>query len=216
MVTVSQYVKKYVQERPFIEQALAEGIINHAALAEKIMPLIESEMRITPKFSAVNMAIRRLSETLTIHKATDGQHKFESDIVVKNNIVDVFLHKSQTIIERIEQLQKDIAKDKNLILNVIFGVHEINLIINEKYVDLVVEYFSPSHIKKIIREIASITVTLSPQTLNDIGIFYVFLKELSWNNIPVIDIISTYTEVTFVVYERDLNRAFSVVSGLVG
>jgi hypothetical protein len=216
MVTISQYVKHYVQERPFLEQALAEGIINHAALAEKLMPLIEKDMRLNPKFSAVNMAIRRLSETLYSKQRADSSQKFESDIVVKNNIVDVFLHKNQTIIERIEQLQKDIAKDKNLILNVIFGVHEINLIINEKYVDMVVEYFAPSHIKKIIKGIASITVTLSPQTLNDIGIFYLFLKELSWNNIPVIDIISTYTEVTFVVYETDLNRAFGVVSRLVG
>src|SRR5690606_31147328 len=44
MVTVSQVVRKLVRDKPFLQEALSRGIINHASLAESFIPVIEKEL----------------------------------------------------------------------------------------------------------------------------------------------------------------------------
>ena len=79
MVTIAHLIEKVIEEKPFLQEALSRGIINNAALAEELKPLIEKEMKKKVKFSAVNMAIRRLSEKL---KGTFIQ-KAKFDLVCK-------------------------------------------------------------------------------------------------------------------------------------
>ena len=65
MVTVAHLVEKIIERRPFLEEAVARGIVNYAALAEELKPEIDKEMKKDTKPSAIMMAIRRLSEKLT-------------------------------------------------------------------------------------------------------------------------------------------------------
>ena len=44
MVTVAQVTKRFIEQRPILQEALIEGIINFANLAEKIQPRIEAEL----------------------------------------------------------------------------------------------------------------------------------------------------------------------------
>ena len=64
MVNVSHLVEKIIEQKPFLQEALSKGIVNNAALAEELRPQIEKELKKEVKFSAVNMAVRRLSEKL--------------------------------------------------------------------------------------------------------------------------------------------------------
>ena len=64
MVTIAKIVENIINEKPFLQEALSHGIINNAALAYNLIPEIEKELKKKVKFSAVNMAIRRLSEKL--------------------------------------------------------------------------------------------------------------------------------------------------------
>jgi hypothetical protein len=40
------------------------------------------------------------------------------------------------------------------------------------------------------------------------------LKELAWNNIGIVEIVSTYTELIIIVKEDDLMNAYKIVQGL--
>ena len=64
MVNMSFLVEKIIEQKPFLQEALSKGIVNNAALAEQLMPELEQQLKNKVKFSAVNMAIRRLSEKL--------------------------------------------------------------------------------------------------------------------------------------------------------
>ena len=35
------------------------------------------------------------------------------------------------------------------------------------------------------------------------GLYYLFTKSLAWENISIVDVISTYTEMTFIVKEKN-------------
>ncbi len=45
MVTIARIVEKHIEERPFVQEALSRGIINNAALAEELIPIVEKELK---------------------------------------------------------------------------------------------------------------------------------------------------------------------------
>jgi hypothetical protein len=72
MATIASLVEGKIRQKPFVEEALRQGIINHAALANQLMPEVKKELGKKIEFSAVNMAVRRFAERLKASKvATD-------------------------------------------------------------------------------------------------------------------------------------------------
>ena len=45
MVTIAKVVEKYIDEHPFIQESLSRGIINHAALANELIPIVNKELK---------------------------------------------------------------------------------------------------------------------------------------------------------------------------
>ena len=43
MVTIAKIVEKQIEEKPFLQEALSRGIINNAALAEQLIPIVEKK-----------------------------------------------------------------------------------------------------------------------------------------------------------------------------
>jgi len=68
MVTISHLTKKYIENSFLLKEYLEQGLINYAALAEKLKPKIERELGKKVKISAVMMALRRHSEKLKFKK----------------------------------------------------------------------------------------------------------------------------------------------------
>ena len=62
--------------------------------------------------------------------------------------------------------------------------------------------------------LASITLKLPKENLDQSGIYYFILKQLAWANIPLQEIISTTHEMTIVVKEEDVNETFGILMDL--
>ena len=170
MVTISHLVEKIIEKKPFIQEALSKGIINNAALAEELKPIIEKELKKKIKFSAVNMAIRRLSEKLKNNFTENTKFDNKSDITIKSNLVEIVVYKEQETQEKI---------------------------------------------KKVISGLSSLTVNLPEEAVETIGYFYVVTRALNWENINIVDIVSTFTEMTFIVKEEDAAASFNTLRKLI-
>jgi len=83
-MSVREEVETYVEKRPYIQEALAEEIVNYSALARKIEPEIEGG------FEATKMALRRYQEEMQ-HQRKQRQKDItqvlgETAVELKNNI----------------------------------------------------------------------------------------------------------------------------------
>jgi aspartokinase len=65
---VADEVKEYVEKRPYVQEALAEEIVNYSALARKAQEEIQGS------FEAVKMALRRDSEELAERRRKRSQN----------------------------------------------------------------------------------------------------------------------------------------------
>ena len=60
-------------------------------------------------------------------------------------------------------------------------------------------------------DLASITIKLPKENLEQSGIYYFILKQLAWADISLQEIISTTNEMTIVVNEEDINQTFAIL-----
>ena len=215
MVTVSHLVEKVIEQKPFIQEALSNGIINNAALADQMLPEIEKELKKKVKFSAVNMAIRRLSEKLEQSFISKAKFDKNSDITLKSNLIEITVYKMEDSQEYIKELYSLVDIKGGDFLTITQGLHELMIITNEKYEKKILGMFPNKLIKKSIKNLSSITINIPEESIETIGLFYIVTRALNWENINIVDIVSTFTEMTFIIKEEDTARSFNVLKELI-
>ena len=89
MKTISSVVEQYIKKKPFLQSALAQGIINLTSLSRIVKPEIEEQLGKDIRNGAIVMALKRLSDDLEF-RAT---HKI---IKVLKNIGEITVRSSLT------------------------------------------------------------------------------------------------------------------------
>jgi len=199
---VAHLVEKIIEQKPFLQESLSRGIVNNAALAEELRPQIEKELKKKVKFSAVNMAIRRLSEKLKETFIEKAKFDINCDITIKSDLVEITIFNIADIQKYIKELYDTIDFEDGDFLTITQGLHEVMIITNKKYQKDISQLFPTKNIKKIIKSLCSLTIKVPINAFETVGLFYVSTRALSWENISIVDIVSTLTEMTF----RKTNR----------
>ena len=215
MAGIANAVRKIIGRKPFIQEALGRGIINNAALADEIMPQIEKELGHEIKFSAANMAIRRLQEKLGSVSFEKARFDRGSDITVKSSLIEITIFKIEDVQEQLKKLYDIIDYRKGDFLTITQGIHEVMLITNAKFEKQILAMFPKKIVKKEIKGLSSLTISIPSTAHQTVGVFYLATRALSWESINIVDIVSTYTEMTFIIREEDTARAFNVLSELI-
>lgn len=215
MPTVAHLTRKIIEKKPFLEEALAEGIINNAALAEKMIPELEKELKKKVKFSAVNLAIRRMAEGLETKPVINFKFDKDTDITVKSNIIEIVLYKNDKIQEYIKKIYSLMDFRKGDFITVTQGFNEIMIITNEKHEIKIKDIIPDRVIKKKIKNLSTLTINIPESAVEGLGLFYTLSRVLNWENINVIDMVSTYTEITLIVKQDDASHSFEVLKNFI-
>lgn len=214
MVTIAHIVAKTVEKRPFLEEALARGIINYAALANMIKPEIEKELKKTVKHSAVMMALRRFPERVDFVRKAPIKFR-ETDITARSGLFETTIQKSPTVINNVRKLYDLVDFQKGDFLTITHGIYEITIISNRAHKARIHGIFTNEKTVKTIDNLASLTVKIPISAIDAVGLFYVVTKALNWENISITEIVSTLTELTFILKEDDVSHAFDTLKSLV-
>ncbi len=217
MPNITQAVAEIVKQRPFLEEGLASGIINQAYLADSLKDEIE---RMTGKQTnryAIIMAIRRLAESLSdSFVATSILNLHGSEVAVISGISEITVSKSATANKRIEHLYSKFDPSKGDFLAVTQGLYESTILFSAKHAETVRKAFSQKEVIYSADNLASLIVKISGSAADSIGVLYSLTKILSWENINIIEMVSTRTEEIFILRESDAAAGFSAISKAVG
>lgn len=94
------------------------------------------------------------------------------------------------------------------------GIFETTLVASNSTAKLVEDIFSKEKLIFQKQRLSSITLRLSNNRDKTIGFFYYILKSLALENINVEELISTTNELSILVCEKDVDRAFSILMRL--
>lgn len=213
MVTISHLVKKLVDDRPLLAEGMEEGIISFGSLAEKIQPEIEKELGKKVKLSAIVMALRRHFETL--QKTQKPKFDFHSEIIMKTNLCDIAVVKSPTVFKKIENIHKLIDFQRGDTLNIIHGNNEISIVTNEKHRESLLKELKQEKIINKESNLVALSLSFTKEFFNTPGIISTIVRKLSWENVNIYEIVSTLTELTFIISKKDSTKAYNRLQKLV-
>jgi hypothetical protein len=215
MVSIARICEKLIEKKPFLQEALSSGIINYGALADIMHDDVEKEYGKKVKHAAVMMALRRLQEKIGKMPISHPKFSTDSDIAIKSDLFEM------TIV-RHPGTYKDINKFYDLVdpisgdfLTVTSGTHEITIIASKKYKKPFMKLVKERDLLIQIDDISSLTVKLPKKGTEMPGIFYLITRALTWENINIIEIVSTYTENTLILKNKDVARAYEILQGTI-
>ncbi len=217
MVTVSHLVKKFIKEQPFVEEALGSKIISFGNLAEQMLPKIEQELGKKVKHAAIIMALRRYSEEISEHRRKAKEFDYAGELLIKTNICDFTVVKSQSLLAKLKTIHNLVNFERGDTLNVILGNNEVSIIINEKYMQSLAKFLSGEKIlNKEVNLVALTIIFTSDDFLHTPGVIFNAVRKLAWENVNIYEVVSTMTELTFILNKKDSMKAYDVLQEMVG
>lgn len=211
MVTIPEVVREIVSREPYLEEALSRGIINLSALARTIRPQIEETLLKPVQEGAVIMALKRLEKETGQKTSPSLIFRSKPDIIVRSNLVEYTLSNSGSVIDSIRRLLEKNPPGKKHFLTFTQGVFETAIITGTEWKETVEQILEGERIIGRQEGLSSLTIILPESNVATPGVYYYILKALAWENINVIDVVSTKEEFTIMFNEEDIDRAFSIL-----
>lgn len=214
MTTIPQVVEDIISDSLCLEGALSEEVINYSALARKIKPEVEQRLSKEVQLGAVLMALRRLTKTLKPSKTVNKIIHANNDLIVRSNLTEFVIANADFLITMHEHLIKLAELKEQYFITITEGVFETTIIVSSELSERVEKVLTPSNIISVLKNLSSITIRLPISNVYAPGLYYFFLKALAWKGINVIEVVSSYTELTIILENKDVDRAFSALKRL--
>lgn len=211
MISISEMVKSIVQTSPLLEDGLARGIISYSALARDMRPQIEKKLIKTVSRGSIVMALKRVSKNLKSKKQKVSQIIDLNGLTVRSNLVELTYANSDTMAEKPKQVFAISEKGKGIFCSISQGVRETMIVAAEEIEEEIKNIFMQERLIARVGDISAITILLNTESVITPGVYYSVLKLLAWNDINLIDIISTYSELTIMLSNKDIDKAFTIL-----
>ncbi|NQX80553.1 MAG: hypothetical protein HRT66_00960 [Flavobacteriaceae bacterium] len=213
MKTIQECVEHIIRKTPFIEEALHDKLINVSSLARMMHGEVEKTLRKTVKEGAIMMAINRLSSTDHI-KIKRRIKKFVTslgDFIVRSDLCDYTFKNTPSLLRNTAKLLQKTGNSSEEFFTISQGVYETNIVLSKNLQPEIDSLFADENIICSMKELASITIKLPKSNTEDSGIYYFIMKQFAWADLSIQEVISTTNEITLVVKEKDINKAFAIL-----
>lgn len=222
MVSVAEAAREIIKNRPFLEDALARNIINYNSLAIEIED--EIAKMVYPKIvktTSISMALRRIGERYK--ESYDGKIEKElreftdSETTIKYDLFEITidLDFKVDLSKLVTDIYLNIQADRNDFLSIIKGRRELTIITQIKYLKIIRKICSGYAIKKEIFDLAALSLNIPEDSLVTPGLFYYFTKALTLEGINIIELVSTFSEMQFILEEHVVNDASRIIRKMI-
>ncbi|WP_235502072.1 hypothetical protein [Janthinobacterium sp. Ant5-2-1] len=201
-------------ESAFLSEGLGRGLLNLSKLARQLQPQLEKDLWKPVGQAAVVMALRRLADRLS-QQTKDKlllSPSYAGELSIRSELMIFTYHYSDQSYVYQRQLLALAEPQRDIFITVMRGVNEVMVICSRTLGNLVQEVFSDERERARLERVTAVTLHLSPETCYTPGIYHAILKRLAWERINLINIICTYTELTFLLEAKQAGAAFSVLS----
>ena len=212
--SIAACVKNIIDHSPFISEMLIQDIISFSNLAKFIQPRVQQMYSGSVSTSAIVMAIRRYAEELKEAEKGAVKGRIDYEIQMKTNIYDVNFSRDDSFIPRLSELYDIVRPDQGDFLNITLGSHEITLAVSENHRETVDELTKGQRIVHRYSDLVALTIVFHGDFLQTPGILYLAVRKLAWENINIIEIVSTMNVLTFVIRREDSHKAYEALEAV--
>lgn len=211
MIKISTAVESHVRASEPVFEALRMGVLNLSAYAESITPTIERRCHKTVRPGTIVVALSRLQKKITREKALTP-HVWIQDLRLKVPLCDITFEKTNDVVSACRQLASQLSSQPGF-LTITEGVNEVTVICSQDSQDMVLSVVSQAP-KALFEDLLGVTVRFDETYLQVPNTIHFLLGRLAVRQINVLEIVSTLTELTFIVRRQDSDAVVKAFSKL--
>ncbi len=208
-------VKEELENDLFLLEILKEDLVNYSALSRALLPKVQKK---NPKanIESISIAIKRyiIKEKKQRVSKTIQKIIANSQLSTKNDIIHMTFKRNEAVLNKIMELSKSIKWDQEEIFFVNQGFGEVTIILDKKNQDLL-KNLNKDMIEKVTDlAIMSIKETYQEgleKSINVPGVYSYFITQLSRRSINILEIISTSSQLTLVLKNKDLMGSYEII-----
>jgi len=192
---------------------LSRRTLNLSAYAKRIQPEVERLALKPVQLGTIVVALSRLSTELTVEDPLLPQIELHS-IAVKSNLAEITFNKTAANKFRVQKLYTENELVQADFITITYGASEISIFAPMSLIQLILKQFSPDKPKLFLENLAALTVQFGEQYINTPNMYFALLRAIAVRKLNIVELISTYTELTFLVQQSDLNELFSMMNSM--
>lgn len=209
MIKVTDVVQDLILMDELALEALSAGLLNLSAYADKIHSQVENATFKEVQKGTIVVALSRLS------KRAASKPQLKPEVKIKNLKLTSSL--ACTNFEKTADLQRKIAVlhpfqvSTNDIFSVTEGLNEVTIVCSEESIDQITKSLN-SPIKSQFADLVAVTLKLPEHYAQIPNIYYVLINSLAVKRINLIEIVSTFTEISFIVKKEDMEKTIKALN----
>lgn len=206
MISVAEVVQQILRNDPIAFEALRTGLLNLSAFAEQIHGLVEDKTFKLVKKTTIVTALARLTPQVQAENSLLPKVKL-NDVIIKSPLADITFEKNEEVLVKLRTLRKTFEQGRDF-LTITQGSTEVTMIVPQSRRDEILEHFSLKP-KAVINDLICVSATFSEKYLPTPNVIYTLIKSLAVKKINVLEIVSTYTELSVIIAQPELHEVLA-------
>lgn len=200
-MTISKAVREIVSKDYVLSFGLQNRILNLTQVARFLQKSVEQQCNDSVSIDAIVMALSRLQQDY-VEFAVPSRLKID-EFSVKKDLALISLLKTKRNLQMILKL-KLYALQNDMFYSVAESMNEISLVIDKSLVCMF-ESYDFDMVNFIQKNVSAYMIKIPKDYLEIPGVFQYFVQRFTLNQINILEVSSTYTELIFYIDSNDLN-----------
>ncbi len=208
MTSVSETVSNILYADDIALEAIRQDILNYSAYAESIRSEVESIAKKPVKTGTIVESLARIRKKLEVERQLKPKVRVE-DLTVKSPLYEVVYDKTPELLRQIGSLDTFHMHEKDS-LAVTRGLTEVTMIGTREVIEKLMTDITTTP-KARYEDLVCVTVRFHKDYLEVPNVMYVLISSLAVKRINLIEAISTYTELSFIVHAHDMTATMEAL-----
>ncbi|MEK7128665.1 MAG: hypothetical protein AAB933_03865 [Patescibacteria group bacterium] len=212
MIKIQPIVREIVMGEMEAYFALGNGYMNMSSYAYRILPLVEARAKKTVTITSIVVSLSRLRKEFKKEKPMIEEVAIKN-ITTKLPLTEIIYENTKKFIRELESLHKNISVSQDDFFTTTIGTTEIDVICSSNLSAKVLKHFKMKP-KTVNRDLAAIAISFDPKVFSVPNTFFSLLSITARARINIEELVSTPTELIFIVAEKDFGHTVALFSEL--
>ncbi len=210
MIKITDIIKEMLEADDVAREALKLNYLNLSAYAKRIRPSIEAKLYKPVAMGSMIVALSRLQKTFEAEPDYRPAIRIET-MSIHPNLAEITFEKTTDTLSAASTLKEAIT-NTDAFFAVTQGTNELTMIFDAKHVTEVLAHFMRKP-KGQYAALTAVTVRFVEADYIEVpNMIFTLVSALAVKRINLIEIVSTFTELSFIVRSKDANRTIEALS----
>ncbi|HJQ09028.1 MAG TPA: hypothetical protein VJ836_06120 [Candidatus Saccharimonadales bacterium] len=204
MINISQAVEERLTRDDVALIAAQKGWLNFSSYARAIQPELQRLLHKNVQEGSIVTALSRIAAQSHRHQQDIATTDMIQSLSVHSNLEGMTYERTTDVSAKIRDIYQKINVDNKTYLTVTQGMNEVTVVAEPRVAQIFRDSLDVAHMIYDKRALVGITAKFTVGNLEVPNLIFALTRRLAYKNINIIEIVSTATEITYMIEKKDL------------